>query len=116
MHAGMKFIPLRTPGGELIPGSGLFVKIRKADAVSGCTTDLEADEHGGTTERPRLFPLQLYRQVFDIEIGNSTKATAKEEAENDEAEGESRESKRRIDEGFQHASYRRFTSPATLDC
>ena len=27
--AGIKFIPLRTPGGELIPGSGLFVQIKK---------------------------------------------------------------------------------------
>ena len=26
---GIKFIPLRTPGGELIPGSGLFVQIKK---------------------------------------------------------------------------------------
>ena len=30
---GIKFIPLRTPGGELIPGSGLFVKIKKTVAA-----------------------------------------------------------------------------------
>ena len=29
VDAGIKFIPLRTPGGELIPGSGLFVQIKK---------------------------------------------------------------------------------------
>ena len=29
MTIGIKFIPLRTPGGELIPGSGLFVQIKK---------------------------------------------------------------------------------------
>lgn len=30
---GIKFIPLRTPGGEIIPGSGLFVKIKKTVAA-----------------------------------------------------------------------------------
>ena len=29
IDVGIKFIPLRTPGGELIPGSGLFVQIKK---------------------------------------------------------------------------------------
>ena len=32
MIVGIKFIALRTPGGELIPGSGLFVQIKKTAA------------------------------------------------------------------------------------
>ena len=38
-HSGIKFIPLRTPGGELILESGLFVKIKKmtpeSDSITG---------------------------------------------------------------------------------
>ena len=37
MTIGIKFIPLRTPGGELIPGSGLFVKIKKTAATTSTT-------------------------------------------------------------------------------
>ena len=29
--AGIKYIPLRTPGGELIPESGLFLRIKKEE-------------------------------------------------------------------------------------
>ncbi len=32
--AGLKFIPLRTPGGELILESGLFVQIKKISATT----------------------------------------------------------------------------------
>lgn len=40
-HLGIKFITLRTPGGEIIPGSGLFVKIKK---VEHSTTFSESTE------------------------------------------------------------------------
>ena len=36
---GMKFIPLRTPGGELIPGSGLFVRIKKKTIAAQVETN-----------------------------------------------------------------------------
>ena len=32
--SGVKFVPLRTSGGELIQGSGLFVKITKETSIS----------------------------------------------------------------------------------
>ena len=41
MIAGIKFIPLRTPGGELIPGSGLFMQIKKT-AVATNTADMSS--------------------------------------------------------------------------
>ncbi len=31
IHTGVKFIPMRTSGGELIPEAGLFVKIKKTE-------------------------------------------------------------------------------------
>ena len=34
-HPGIKFIPLRTSGGELIPDSGLFVRIKKMEESIG---------------------------------------------------------------------------------
>ena len=34
-NAGLKYIPLRTPGGELIHQSGLFVRIRKEAGFLG---------------------------------------------------------------------------------
>ena len=40
MPPGIKFIPLRTPGGESIPESGLFVRIKKVE---------ERHDHGGRT-------------------------------------------------------------------
>ena len=35
LHPGIKFIPLRTSGGELIPDSGLFVRIKKTEEGVG---------------------------------------------------------------------------------
>ena len=32
---GLKFIPMRTNGGELIPESGVFMRIKKSEGVSG---------------------------------------------------------------------------------
>lgn len=32
---GIKFVPMRTNGGELIPESGIFVRIKKSEGVSG---------------------------------------------------------------------------------
>ena len=56
--AGMKFIPLRTPGGELIPGSGLFVKIKKKAIGTDETSD---DSRAHETLFPSVH--QLRRQV-----------------------------------------------------
>ena len=42
--AGIKFIPLRTPGGELIPGSGLFVQIKKTVVPVPETSDRDDQE------------------------------------------------------------------------
>jgi hypothetical protein len=44
MYVGIKFIPLRTPGGELIPGSGLFVQIKKTVVSVPKTSDRDAQE------------------------------------------------------------------------
>lgn len=33
--AGLRYIPLRTPGGELISQSGLFVRIHKETVLNG---------------------------------------------------------------------------------
>ena len=91
--------------------------------VSGatCTNDLETDR-GSMNDRLCPFPLRISRQqAFDIdldenhEIGNASKAKEDAENENDKVEGELRESKQKIDEEFQQASYRHFSSPAILD-
>ena len=42
LFPGIKFIPLRTPGGELIPESGLFVQIKKKK-LSSLTQQPEED-------------------------------------------------------------------------
>lgn len=42
---GIKYIPLRTPGGELIPESGLFLKIKKEEEKD------KLERQGGTRQR-----------------------------------------------------------------
>ena len=53
VYPGIKFIPLRTSGGELIPESGLFVRIKKKEERIGrlsfrlkCQDSVEEDEDG----------------------------------------------------------------------
>lgn len=43
---GIKFIPLRTNGGEIIPESGLFVRIRKTEGEETLATIPEEGEGG----------------------------------------------------------------------
>lgn len=59
----MKFIPLRTPGGELVPGSGLFVKIRKK-ALD--TNETNEDSRAHETSLP--FAHQLRRNFVSSDI------------------------------------------------
>ena len=40
-YSGIKFIPLRTPGGELILESGLFVQIKKTSVESDSALGLQ---------------------------------------------------------------------------
>ena len=54
MHTGIKFIPLRTPGGELIPGSGLFVRIKKAATAVAPTKTVGESTSGEVQEAPRI--------------------------------------------------------------
>ena len=57
---GIKFIPLRTPGGEIIPGSGLFVKIKKTEVKESAAED-EAGESKTAKESTRRL-IQLGKQ------------------------------------------------------
>ena len=66
---GIKFIPLRTPGGELIPGSGLFVKIKKAAAAVESESDMSGRSLRGKMSR---------QNALDHQDGNDH---AKEEKE-----------------------------------
>ena len=50
---GVKFIPLRTSGGELIQGSGLFVKISKETSMSAASISASAPA-AKLHSRPRL--------------------------------------------------------------
>ena len=55
-YSGIKFIPLKTPGGELILESGLFVRIKKTSTTTqsdGHTQGLH-HEQPGNDEEPSL--------------------------------------------------------------
>ena len=122
---GIKFIPLRTPGGELIPGSGLFVKIKKTAAATttGARTeqsevnDRKAAEDALSESQGRRISRQ---EAFDIERGtirDTTKVAMKYGAERKEAWNDNAdEREEKFDSEDPTASYkRRFTSPAVLE-
>ena len=90
MYSGIKFIPMRTPGGELIPGSGLFVRIKKAAATSS---------------------------DFSLEDGNTDAAKTEEESKkNNEVESGDNEEVKVDDKGQKVSQIRRFSSPARFEC
>lgn len=90
-YAGIKFIPLRTPGGELIPGSGLFVKIKNESK----------DKTSGEVQNEKLHPPPVQRRIsrqvsFNLDDGviEDPKHVTKEEEErydNSEADDEDSE-------------------------
>ena len=54
-YSGIKFIPLRTPGGELILESGLFVQIKKTSVQNDSTLGLQEIQPlivSSTSEQP----------------------------------------------------------------
>ena len=62
---GIKFIPLRTPGGELIPGSGLFVQIKKTTESSAPkVSDREVRE---TSQHQQIGGQEIEIVAADIE-------------------------------------------------
>ena len=72
-NAGIKFIPLRTPGGELIPGSGLFVKIKKKE-IKESATEGEAGEDEIAQEPARRLGKLGKQETIDFDdqsIGES---------------------------------------------
>ena len=127
---GIKFIPLRTPGGELIPGSGLFVQIKKTAAAT--TTGAQAEQPEASNRKAAEDVLsksqdrRISRQeAIDTERGtirDATKVAVKYGAERNEAwndnadESLSGEREETFDSEDPTASYkRRFTSPAALE-
>ena len=48
---GIKYVPLRTPGGELIPESGLFLRIKKEDSRRTDPLRRKAGQDGGGAKR-----------------------------------------------------------------
>ena len=113
--AGIKFIPLRTPGGELIPGSGLFVQIKKtATANASEASDREAAK--AKEGLSNLHVRQISRQeAIERETINDESNVTVKDGESDKAENSDMEGK--FDSEDQEASYykRRFTSPAVLE-
>ena len=106
LSVGTKFIPLRTPGGELVPGSGLFVQIKKT-ATPG-STELEARNIEAVESVPSKSQVRRIsrQEAIDIERG-TIRDVAKVEEGNKAESGEREEPT---------ASYeRRFTSPASLE-
>ena len=67
---GMKFIPLRTPGGELIPGSGLFIKVMKVLARS--TVKQAGNSVADHEQEPPSHKLNRETPIFIIESNNET--------------------------------------------
>ena len=81
---------MRTPGGELIPGSGLFVRIKKSTATSS---------------------------DFSLEDGTTDAAKIDEESkENNEVESGDDEEVKVDDKGQKVSQIRRFSSPARFEC
>ena len=119
MTVGIKFIPLRTPGGELIPGSGLFVKIKKAAAATG-STESEASDREAAAEVPSKPHMRQIRRQEAFEHGTIRDVVkvgvkhGERNEEDDKAERDDNEDK--FDSEDPTASYkRRFTSPASLE-
>ena len=96
-HAGIKFIPLRTPGGELIPGSGLFVKIKKKEATEPASETAQPTSSRQSSNR-------MKRQEA-IEVINDEGTTEKDDTVNSSLQND----------GSQEIAQRRFTIPALLD-
>ena len=119
MSVGIKFIPLRTPGGELIPGSGLFVKTKKAAAATG-STESEASDKEAAAEvksKPHIHQIRRQEAIEHGTIRDVAKVGVKyggRNEEGDKAERDDNEDKFNSEDPI--ASYeRRFTSPASLE-
>ena len=112
MCAGLKFIPLRTPGGELIPGSGLFVKIKKATAA---TTEETPRESGEAKETPPLHMRKISRQDT-IDLDGEDAEETKDDTLEDEREEESETEGGEDDSESRPDILRRFSSPASIEC
>lgn len=113
MHAGIKFIPLRTPGGELIPGSGLFVKIKKE--VSRVTIGNKNSGHDLNARQEITKRHLISRQVgFDFEDGAGNATEVDEEGDiNEKEDFEVNRSPGKL-EG-RDSIQRHFSSPALLE-
>ena len=111
MIVGIKFIPLRTPGGELIPGSGLFVQIKKTVTVlslpkttDGDVWEITQDQRIGgqeTTTEDKSYctdeETTLTEDSFEMETANHHERIAKREEE-------------------LRSTRRRFSTPASVTC
>lgn len=113
VYAGIKFIPLRTPGGDFIPGSGLFVRIKKTAAA----TKREATERETTKAVPATH--RVSRQDA-VDIGSratvrdaAAKVNVTEDGEDDEKGGYEDESFGSEDKTVSYK--RRFSSPTSLE-
>ena len=114
INVGIKFIPLRTPGGELIPGSGLFVQIKKTVAFTG-STEPEASNREAVEVSSKPQVRRISRQeAIDNEHGTIRNASKKQNEDDDKVESSGVGGK--FDNEDPTASYkRRFTSPASLE-
>ena len=108
LSVGMKFIPLRTPGGELVPGSGLFVRIKKTATPQAGSTELEARNREAVESVPSKSQVRRISRQEAIDIERGTIRDVAKVEESDKAESGEKEEPT--------ASYkRRFTSPASLE-
>ena len=114
---GMKFIPLRTPGGELIPGSGLFVKVMKVLARS---TVKQAENSVADYEKETpSHKLNRETPIFIIESNNETKddENYKDDADTERIEtSHKRGGQEVVDGGLENTSdtQQRLSCPALL--
>lgn len=88
IYVGIKFIPLRTPGGELIPGSGLFVKIKKFTKSKEKTSGEVQDKNTHPPPVQRHICRQVSFNLDDGVIEDFKSITKEEESDNSQEDSE----------------------------
>ena len=112
--AGIKFIPLRTPGGELIPGSGLFVQIKKTSgsATSNTTGSSDCDDQETLVHQEDVLGEEIV--VVDVEEESAEDEDRTLTEENFEPESDDYWSTVHEEEEQTRSRRRRFSIPASL--
>ena len=93
LYAGIKFVPLRIPGGELIPGSGLFVKVKKFTESKEKTSGEVQNENVHRPPVRRRICRQVSFNLDDGSIEDFKSITKEEEERDDNSEADDEDSK-----------------------